>query len=861
MSKIEELKSRLVNLKNVLNAVKEVFVEDEELRNKLSRTGGIISLALTFIETYDKVKDKFKSEDEKIAARVVKVVLESIKDLEDLENVEIDGNEFFDLVFESIKEGNLDDWDGDPSTFLEISKVDQKMREIFDKNGIAKNKFYIKFIQKFSEEFEDYYKGLEEVKREIKFSEHLERMIKLKDESLTDEKDDPPIKKYYVPSYGYLNDISEWGTELNRESKIAEKIIDDFLKDDTSKILLVGTEFGVGKSTLTKMVAARYAESWSEEHFVPVYIRLGGLLNVKEIDDEIDKVKINNFQKILLLLDGFDELKHKDELIQHLPEIVRNENIKIVITSRFGVGEEFKDLLKVYRQQNEKYLHLQKFTDEQVNEWFNKIGSKLNVNKLKELGIKEEEYRKPIYLYLIWRLDKEKEIEKIVSKKKSRNYREAKLYLTFTNEVSRLKAKLVKSKEYKEFEIVEKGASSKESVPEKLEMKARKLLIHLAALKSFYGKIDEDFAKEKLEEDVRKIFEELGWKYLITTYIHPKEYVFIHKSFQEYLIAEYLFTSFLEGKKYRLNLSVSRETIEFLKGLVEIFVDDLKNNRMDELKEIIAIAENSDNEIMFNKLTKEIHSDNIKILLEKLADRAYNWVFDERVYFKGYKAKKIHDVVELEADLSLLWIERWISLIIGKRLTDRFGKLKKEEKEMLAKLIRFSQVESFLKDLANIDLSEANLSGANLIGADLSNVNLSRAYLSKANLSRAYLGGADLSGANLIGANLSWAYLGGADLSRAYLIDVNLIWAYLIEAYLSGAVIISDCESNYRDTKVKEADFENAIINNEKLVEYLRKNGAINVPDAITDEDEIVRILKERGYPKHIINYVEYILE
>lgn len=51
MSKIEELKSRLVNLKNVLNAVKEVFVEDEELRNKLSRTGGIISLTLTFIET------------------------------------------------------------------------------------------------------------------------------------------------------------------------------------------------------------------------------------------------------------------------------------------------------------------------------------------------------------------------------------------------------------------------------------------------------------------------------------------------------------------------------------------------------------------------------------------------------------------------------------------------------------------------------------------------------------------------------------------------------------------------------------------------------------------------------------------
>ncbi len=96
---------------------------------------------------------------------------------------------------------------------------------------------------------------------------------------------------------------------------------------------------------------------------------------------------------------------------------------------------------------------------------------------------------------------------------------------------------------------------------------------------------------------------------------------------------------------------------------------------------------------------------------------------------------------------------------------------------------------------------------------------------------------------------------------REGLESIDLSWADLsvadlIKADLSGAVILSD-ESKYIGAKVKNANFKDAIINNEKLVEYLRNNRAINVPDAITDEDEIIRILKERGYLPRVIAKVK----
>ena len=55
-------------------------------------------------------------------------------------------------------------------------------------------------------------------------------------------------------------------------------------------------------------------------------------------------------------------------------------------------------------------------------------------------------------------------------------------------------------------------------------------------------------------------------------------------------------------------------------------------------------------------------------------------------------------------------------------------------------------------DLADVDLSQANLGGADLRGADLTDVCLSRADLSGTNLNSANLSKADLTDSNLSGA-------------------------------------------------------------------------------------------------------------
>ena len=93
-------------------------------------------------------------------------------------------------------------------------------------------------------------------------------------------------------------------------------------------------------------------------------------------------------------------------------------------------------------------------------------------------------------------------------------------------------------------------------------------------------------------------------------------------------------------------------------------------------------------------------------------------------------------------------------------------------------------------NLVGANLTYANLSRANLVGANLTYANLSGAYLADANLTDANLGGANLSGANLsranlVGADLTGANLTYANLSRAYLSRANLTDANLTDARCS----------------------------------------------------------------------------
>jgi hypothetical protein len=103
------------------------------------------------------------------------------------------------------------------------------------------------------------------------------------------------------------------------------------------------------------------------------------------------------------------------------------------------------------------------------------------------------------------------------------------------------------------------------------------------------------------------------------------------------------------------------------------------------------------------------------------------------------------------------------------------------------------------RDLANVDLSGADLRNADLSttvlrGASLRDADLAYAKLIMSNLQGANLSGARLTGASLRGANLADANLSGADLSYAILAGANLGGTDLTGARLDHAVWESGVE-------------------------------------------------------------------
>jgi uncharacterized protein YjbI with pentapeptide repeats len=124
----------------------------------------------------------------------------------------------------------------------------------------------------------------------------------------------------------------------------------------------------------------------------------------------------------------------------------------------------------------------------------------------------------------------------------------------------------------------------------------------------------------------------------------------------------------------------------------------------------------------------------------------------------------------------------------------------------------------------------ANLGGANLGGANLSEANLSEANLSKANLSGAYLGEADLSWADLSGANLS-----AADLSRTNLSEANLSAADLSGAYIFDTTF--NDRTNFVDAYLEDAAFASPE-QKQAVLRLAKANAKDSSPPAVIEEAE-----------------------
>jgi hypothetical protein len=152
-----------------------------------------------------------------------------------------------------------------------------------------------------------------------------------------------------------------------------------------------------------------------------------------------------------------------------------------------------------------------------------------------------------------------------------------------------------------------------------------------------------------------------------------------------------------------------------------------------------------------------------------------------------------------------------------------------------------------LVNLYRSNLSEANLSRAKLKDALLGEVNLTNA-----NLRLSYLEHAMFNRATLAKTDLSSANLRGAVLIDAKLLQANLSGANLSEAQLQYAIILG---CSYHDVRCEDADFSNAVIDSNNFVEYLKRNGARNVPSAESNYEELKRKLQSNHYAGVIREY------
>jgi len=138
------------------------------------------------------------------------------------------------------------------------------------------------------------------------------------------------------------------------------------------------------------------------------------------------------------------------------------------------------------------------------------------------------------------------------------------------------------------------------------------------------------------------------------------------------------------------------------------------------------------------------------------------------------------------------------------------------------------EADLFRVDLREASLREADLTGAHLFRGDLTDADLRGADLTGAHLFRADLTGTDLRGANLRGADLTGADLFRGDLREADLREADLRVADLTGADLTGA--------NLREADLFRVDLRNTKLDKAKLQEarltpdqraYAQAQGAI----------------------------------
>ena len=326
---------------------------------------------------------------------------------------------------------------------------------------------------------------------------------------------------------------------------------------------------------------------------------------------------------------------------------------------------------------------------------------------------------------------------------------------------------------------------------------------------------------------------------------------FLHSSFKEYLLAEFIIESILDNRIHRINfIDPSSETLSFLEDLFKIIY--LSRNTEDENNDFIELFLSS-----FN-LTLDRHS-----IFETILKNSEN-------YFKrsGFFIDKEHDVnillnksnsfesksseldINFENNFENLWIKYpihdyniivhfYTKMILLSCLSILYNLQNYKDLEINSSKVFFDNifipiaitfVPPNLKRLRNLNLSNLPFSNLDLSGLDFSNCNLSKT---------------DLMDSNLSGSNLSHTYLFGTIFSNANLKNSNF----------QNALIFTDLSS---DNNLKTVDFTGSITNNKRLIQRLKTYGIPDKdqPTFVNSPSEIRDTLLKMSYSQKNIDLI-----
>ena len=513
--------------------------------------------------------------------------------------------------------------------------------------------------------------------------------------------------------------------------------IDYFLRsgiEDRTKFVV--SPFGNGKTSFAKQQLLkkqieqylRYDSPW-----LPIYIKLingvenaYGELGLKELI--VDFLKPND-KKILLICDGLDEypndgkklLKDIDSILKEIqsknnPSGVVINDWKKIVTTRPESGLPFLE-------DKETFVRLLSFDEKQVDKFFTRYFETdrppLNWSEISKLNVIDDEtgdnlLKKPLFCWMLAISYTGGHTDSYDDESTSK----ALLYSNFFHS-------LLKGKPDESLLKGKPDETDKKIIYEKWIL--RKIALLKAIHKDKLSTRDLDkylkiFAESEnnldLVEEIKKTSAD-GAKYLLSSILNSyfkigeqdKRVDFLHKSFQEYFLAEQYIESILNDKWYRLGIELpGKVTIEFLQSILKIIASDNKYEEFKDklFKSIYLVINNSE----YPKDNKKLLVDKSKSIIEQ-GKYLYlpNFSIEKPNLSQPQEIEKWYNFITDLTKFHLLLSYLLVLLFIIKKIDPIQNP--SNIKNVLEN-IDFRKIEKIYKFYPNADLSRVNLSGADL---------------------------------------------------------------------------------------------------------------------------------------------------